>query len=218
MLIKLFKITGLLCFSISLLACNKTFFSPEPQSLRGYRHFEEKRDSPLSKGEKQETFLSLQEKALFSPDGKFFAEIQEEQIILWEVSSEGKLENKKNLRGHSQDVTTFLFSPQSNLLASVSPRGNIFIWNLSSGSSEQTLIGDSKIVQEMVFSANGNFLASIEQADISQREPGKIVLWNVSSGKKMSSFSGFSPIFFSPNSSHFFYRDEKGMVKRAILP
>ncbi len=215
---KILKMTGLLCFSISLLACNKTFFTPEPQSLRSYQHFEEKKTSSFSKGEKQETFLSLQEKALFSPDGKFFAEIQEEQIILWEVSSEGKLENKKNLRGHSQDVTTFMFSPQSNLLASVSPRGNIFIWNLSSGSSEQTLVGDSQVVQEMVFSGDGNFLASIEQADISEREPGKIVLWNVSSGKKRHSFSGFSPIFFSPDSSHFFYRDEKGMVKRTTLP
>ena len=66
----------------------------------------------------------------------------------------------KNLKGHSYPVTSVVFSPNGEYIASGSWDFTVGIWSVSSGKRIKTLTGHLKDVNSVEFSPNEEFLAT----------------------------------------------------------
>ncbi|MBC8284910.1 MAG: WD40 repeat domain-containing protein, partial [Nitrospinae bacterium] len=129
----------------------------------------------------------------FSPDSQTLASADGNKIKLWEVSTGNLLQT---FEGHTSDVASLAFSPNSKLLASGGIDKNIKIWNVSTAKEINNLIGHSKRVGAVVFSPNSNFLAS-GSGDKTAK------IWEVATGKLIHTLKGHtgavSSLAFSPN-------------------
>ncbi|MCC5616087.1 serine/threonine protein kinase [Nostoc sp. CHAB 5836] len=102
----------------------------------------------------------------------------------------------KPLKGHSSDVNSVAFSPDSTTLASASDDQTIKLWNLASGQEIHTLEGHSNWIWTVAFSPDHKILAS-GSADKT------IKLWNIDTGKLIRTLQGHSDgvtsVAFSPD-------------------
>ena len=64
------------------------------------------------------------------------------------------------LEGHKDTVSSFIFSPDGEILASGDAGGSILIWRVSDGTLLHTLEGHTGTVNKLAFSPDGKFLAS----------------------------------------------------------
>ncbi|PTB50358.1 hypothetical protein M431DRAFT_19801 [Trichoderma harzianum CBS 226.95] len=71
----------------------------------------------------------------------------------------------QTLEGHSEDITAFAFSPDSQTLASASEDGMIRLWDVTTGTHRQILIGHSKRVTEIFFSPDGSLFTEVKMED-----------------------------------------------------
>ncbi|KAF5269000.1 hypothetical protein FOXYS1_92 [Fusarium oxysporum] len=89
----------------------------------------------------------------------------------------------QTLEGHTNWVTSVVFSQDGKLIASGSYDHTVKIWNVATGEEEQTLEGHTNSVNSVVFSNDGKLIAS-GSLDTT------IKIWNVATGKEERTFEG----------------------------
>jgi WD40 repeat protein len=115
------------------------------------------------------------------------------RVILWD-SQTGRCQSI--LRGHTDTVTSVIFSPDGRALASTSRDGTVKLWDLASGETRVTLSISGTTVSSATFSCDGRFLAT----GWADRE---IRIWDVVSERFSAPLKGHTQaitcIAFSPD-------------------
>ena len=117
----------------------------------------------------------------FSPDGKTLASTTgnftysrvrnpDNAIWLWDLNT-GK--HKETYLGHTKEVNSITFSPDSKTLASASKDTTIRLWDIQSGKQLMAFTGDGKEDSSVAFSPDGQIL-------VSSHRNGTILLWDIS--------------------------------------
>lgn len=138
----------------------------------------------------------------FSPDGRWLVTGSLACITeVWDVTTGDCL---KQLRGHSQPVTSVAFSPRLNdeaskastLLATGSQDHTLRLWNLETGESIHTLKGHPTGIWSLAFHPTLPLL-------ISGSNDSTVKLWNTQTGESIRTLQGYSigikAIAVSPN-------------------
>lgn len=137
--------------------------------------------------------------ASFSPDGQTIAIIFKNwpidksgrhlNIELWDVNTR---ERTQILKGHTDDIFSTAFSPDSRTLASGSKDKTVRLWDVNTGQHKQTLTDQDWIndqfnevgrVWKVAFSPDGRTLASGMWC-------GPIHLWDIATGQKKKTLTG----------------------------
>ncbi|MEH2002163.1 MAG: ribosome assembly protein 4, partial [Nostoc sp.] len=112
------------------------------------------------------------------------------------LQPENKFQELNTLEGHSSAVSSVVFSPDGQRLASASGDKTIKLWDVATGKAVQTLTGHSSAVYSVVFSPDGQRLASASTDKT-------IKLWDVATGKAVQTLTGHSDtvssVVFSPD-------------------
>ena len=121
----------------------------------------------------------------------------------------------RTLTGHTNWVTSVVFSPDGRLLASGGWDRAIKLWRVSDGSLVRTLTGYTGFVNSVVFSPDGRLLASGDG-------DGTIRLWRVADGAQLQTYNqetfGAFSIRFSSDGRLFGYGCDDATVVVARNP
>ena len=141
----------------------------------------------------------------FSPDGRTFASVNGPEINLWDVTTGQVLHT---FEGHTGDVWRVSFSPDGQLLGSMSidreeRSVRVHVWDVLTSSHLHTSKGNS-----FLFSPDGQIFASINGPEIN--------LWDVSTWERLSTIrrhtGNVSEVFFSSDGSLFASISGDGLV------
>ena len=114
-------------------------------------------------------------------------------IYLWDVDTSKQI---ARLYGHRGIVTSVVFSPDGNSIASGSVDNTIRLWDVDTGTHLRTFLGHRFDVYSVVFSPDGNSIAS-GSVDRTIR------LWDVNTGAHLRTLSGHRgtvrSVAFSPD-------------------
>ena len=99
---------------------------------------------------------------VFSPDGQILAggggqRFPSNKIELWQADLGIHL---FTLEGHALAVTDYIFSPDSEVLASAGEDANIILWDVETGKQLTNFVGHTRSISALAFSADGKMLAS----------------------------------------------------------
>jgi WD40 repeat protein len=133
----------------------------------------------------------LLDNVIFSPNGEYIAASAGSDILLWDGTNGSSI---VTFAGHQSVVHSLAFSPDSNLLASISSKDGLYLWDLEKKESPPRALSNSYIVStheflRIVFSATGKQLAAVftlvdRQSETSSRRSSKVSLrvkiWDVS--------------------------------------
>ena len=150
--------------------------------------------------------MRLVRNVAFAPDGETLATISSDQTVhLWSI---GTAAPQRILRGNTltarirfainskpSRTSSVVFSPDGNILASVSANNTICLWRVRDGSPIKTLPGYSSTVSGLAFLADGQLLASTSDS-------GTLHLWNVTTGallRKIDWSDGMYSLAASPD-------------------
>ena len=160
--------------------------------------------------------------AAFSPDGAFLAvaaahnekapgqDLSFRNIQLLDIKTGREM---MTFKGHTSSVHTIAFSPDRKYLASGSQASkldkakkdnSVRLWDVKTGKEIYRFAGHTEVVSKVVFSPDGQFVASIG-------EDRNIFFWDVNTGKMAKSLRGFpagdlkthGTIAFSPDGRRF---------------
>ena len=157
---------------------------------------------------------------VFSWDGETIASSSNDRTVrLWNANTGEPI---KTLTGHVENVNTVAFSPDGNTIASGSGQllylgggedsgtcvgQEIRLWNANTGELIKTLIGHTSVVNSVVFSPDGNTIASGSghwwgyEGKASTGE--EVCLWNTNTGELIKTLTGHkdvvSSVAFSPD-------------------
>jgi WD40 repeat protein len=136
---------------------------------------------------------SLLHRAVFSPDGRTLASAgaraaerwydqRRGEIKLWDVGTGREL---AALQGHTHVVTSVVFSPDGQTVASASADRTIKLWDARTGQERATLKGDKPL-----FSPDGRTLAGAG-------EDYAITLWDTATGQERAVLRGHAGFIYS---------------------
>jgi WD40 repeat protein/formylglycine-generating enzyme required for sulfatase activity/murein DD-endopeptidase MepM/ murein hydrolase activator NlpD/roadblock/LC7 domain-containing protein len=111
------------------------------------------------------------------------------EIIIWDAK---KFDKVGILEGHSGYVSSFAFSPDGDLLASLSGSDEFKLWEVNNH-KEISNIKPNKNVDLIELSPDGSLL-------IGSTSDGKLKLWDVKTYKELVNLDGEEPVCFSPDS------------------
>ena len=185
-------------------------FSPDGKTLIGIKgSFEGIKLWDVTNGTVKKTlmgkFLFGNHTVLLSPDGQTLASDHNKEIYLWDTVT-GK---HRVLKGHTESVNGFAFSPDGLTLASGSKDQTIRLWDVATGEHKQTLTGHSAPVTKITFSPDGSTFVSVS-------DDKTIYLWDTTTGKRIKTLANqgvitnqlgdqeiIERVFFSPDGSTF---------------
>ena len=138
-----------------------------------------------------------------SRDGKQIAFRNRQRVFLFDVAGDGTLQesNPRILIGHTNDVNSFVFSPNGRYLVTGSDDHTARIWDTQSGALLKVLEGHIDEVSFVAFSLDGKRIVTMS-SDHTAR------IWDTNSGKTLRTLQGiehdatmarFSPAQFSPD-------------------
>lgn len=135
---------------------------------------------------------------VLSPDGKFLAgrggkHLVPNKMELWQTDFR---DPPFTLEGHTHPVRTYIFSPDSNILASGGDDAVIILWDVKTGNRLVNLQGHTRPISALTFSPDGKTLAS------GTIDKGEIRLWDVNTGTLMSNLDAalnVAVLAFSPD-------------------
>ncbi|OUL34111.1 hypothetical protein [Nostoc sp. 106C] len=126
-----------------------------------------------------------------------FQDVTQIKLLISNLLNQGSFQF--NLTGHTDEITTFAFSPNGQILASASADKTIKLWNLKTGKLINTIKSNNAFgITQMSISSNSQVLAT---AGI---EENAIKLWDLKTGKliRKISVNGFAnSIIFSKDSN-----------------
>ena len=121
----------------------------------------------------------------FSSDGRTFvsSSSNEDKVILWDV---GTWQPKAAV---DTDINCFALSPDNSTLATGNWRGELYLWDVASGTLKAEFMGHLSYISSVTFSPDGKTLAS-GGAD-------KLYLWDIASGARKVSITGHTDVIYS---------------------
>jgi WD40 repeat protein/DNA-binding MarR family transcriptional regulator len=134
----------------------------------------------------------------------------DEIIKVWDIKGISNGNNIKTLQGHTNWISTVVFSPDGQTLASGSEDTTVRVWNPHTGKCLQILEGHSHWVLGVAFSPENHLLAS-GSADST------IKLWDISTGECINTLTDHKDLVwsvaFSPNGKFLASGSEDQTVK-----
>ncbi len=147
----------------------------------------------------------------FSPDGKILAFYPDGY---WMKVSEFRQYPSGKVITALQGATSIDFSPVNNIGALGYGDGRIDILDLTTNQVVQTLTGHTAVVEQITYSGDGRFLASLSV-------DGTVKFWDVATGLVLHTFEGFYPYPYtfdiSPDSSKLVTLMDDGWVGFAMV-
>ena len=141
-----------------------------------------------------------------SNDGKTLASASRRRLVLWNL---GGAAERVLLKRFAAGVPAVVFSPQGDLLASVSQDRTVALWNAVTGELVRNLTGLQGGVQCVTFSPDGSLLAT---GDWSGRE--SIRIWDANTGENLIALNpqlgGIWSVAFSCNGQSFAAGGDRG--------
>jgi predicted NACHT family NTPase len=133
----------------------------------------------------------------FNSDGQLLAMGDAANIRLWRIPDKQQI---LTLNGHQNLVHSVTFSPDDQMLASVSVDCTVKLWNVNTGRCIQTLLGHTATVRTIAFSPDNQVIASGSEDKTAK-------LWDLKTGECLMTFSTqdslVRAIAFSPNGEIF---------------
>ena len=123
----------------------------------------------------------------FSLDGKYLVSNNHKNIYLWNTTT---FTIFKTLTGHTDDVKSLAFSPDTNYLISSSNDNTIKIWNTTNWQNIKNLTAHTDEVTSVSFSPNGTYLASVSIDKT-------LKIWNTTNWEMMENLTANSTEFYS---------------------
>jgi WD40 repeat protein len=131
-------------------------------------------------------------KLRFSPDSRALAisynrnqatsGVSSYPLELWDLTTRKQL---WQANGHFNTIADLAFSPDSQILATGSYDGSVWLWNTKTGQDPRRLTPDCRAVGHVTFSPDGKLLAVAEIHDEKGSNRGKVSLWRVPEGRKL---------------------------------
>lgn len=146
----------------------------------------------------------------FSPDGKILASkpglrIFSNTVKLWQTDTGAQL---FSLEPHTDAVSEYTFSPDSNIFATGGRDGTIVLWDVETGKSLLNLTGHKKPISALAFSADSKTLAS--------GGGNEIRLWNAHIGDPIGTIDvseNVHALAFSPDEKTLAIGSEEGPIQ-----
>jgi WD40 repeat protein len=119
---------------------------------------------------------------MFSPDGKWLAAANSSRALIWRTDTWAKT---VTLVGHSNDIVSLHYSPDSQWLVTASRDDTARVWKIVDGQEQVTLRGHDGYVNSAVYSGDG-------QSIVTGSEDGTARLWNAHTGSLLAILGGSS--------------------------
>lgn len=147
---------------------------------------------------------------VFSPDGKILAgrggaTLFSNKVQFWQTNTGAQL---FALEGHTESVSEYIFSPNSQVFASGAKDGTIVLWDTKTGERLSNLTGHTKPISALAFSADSKTLASGGENEIR--------LWEVNTGNPIGIFDAvesMTALAFSPDGKTLASGSEAGLIQ-----
>ena len=153
-------------------------------------------------------FFRYIESVVYSPDGKYIAggcctigsiytidASWQNTIKIWEVETGDCV---KTLRGHEDDVTSVVFSPDGKYLASGSWDNTVKLWEVETGNCIKTLSGHEDHVTSVAYGPDEKYVASGSWDKT-------VKLWDVTTGECIKTLENAHSVYsvvFSPDGAY----------------
>jgi WD40 repeat protein len=114
------------------------------------------------------------------------------------------------LTGHTREVGALVVAPDGSWLVSADSRGEVRIWNPTTGAARHTLTGHTREVAALVVAPDGSWLASADSR-------GEVRIWNPTTGAARHTLTGHTggvrALVVAPDGSWLASADSRGEVR-----